>query len=49
MFYYNGAIYDTGSDCGVDPYTLRIESYYGDDPGRLSDYKQCSAKLTWFK
>ena len=49
MFYYNGAIYDTGSDCGVDPYTLPIESYSGDDPGRLFDYKQCSAKLTWFK
>lgn len=47
MFYYNGAIYELGSECDFNKNTMRGEDYEG-NPISLAENKTCNATLEWF-
>lgn len=47
MFYYNGAIYELGSECDFNKNTMRGEDVEG-NPISLAENKTCNATLEWF-
>ena len=46
-FYYNGAIYELGSECYFDKTTLRGEDAEG-NPVSLAENKNCNATIEWY-